>query len=230
MRLNSDEYDIKDYISFKEKPKWWNRLPVFTNNMNTISEMISKIGLENIGTNFHTSAKICPSFNNLFRNSLLIKSPAEMYIELTNESCTWISSNELISISAHPGPQLPKRFEENYYYLKFQLPILFAMNKSNSMVIQNPTLYNEVDYNVCPNLTYIPKNTAQEVNIIAFFKKPKNNQKIVHHIKCDQVLGLYTFTHPADNFVEKNLLSKPFNAIRQRKSFLGTWNKIGLHK
>jgi hypothetical protein len=220
--LKPEDYTITNYFSVKESPKWWKELTPFIYGYKSLKEFFKKYGLygSTSGTNIPITAKICPSLNLLFKNSIQVKSPAEIYIECDESGWCWKSSNSEIEIHEHPNEQAPKYLGEKYFFLKFVFPFRYMTNENCSLVIQDPILYNQMDYHVCPAVTEIKANTPMQMNIIVLLEKPK--EKTIHHINFGDTLAMFSFSKGINSLSHKKLTKNTFEI---RKTFLGAYKK-----
>jgi hypothetical protein len=216
-----EDYTVTNYFNAKEVPKWWKELTPFINGYKSLKEFFKKNGLYGSGEGFPITAKICPSLNLLFKNSIQVKSPAEIYIECDESGWCWKSSNSEITIVEHPNEQAPKYLGEKYFFIKFVFPFRYATNENCSLVIQDPILYNQAAYRICPAVTKINANTPMQMNIIALLEKPK--ERTIYHINFGDTLALLSYSKEINSLTHKKL---PKNTYEIRKTFLGAYKKI----
>jgi hypothetical protein len=218
--------DITHYFkeTKKYRPNWWNNLSSFWWGEKSLKSFFEKYGLFGKFSDVPETAKMCPAFHGLFSNSIALKSPAEIFIQTEGDNLSWKSSNKSISIAIHNKEQAPEYLGEKYHFVKFQFPILYAVDKPCTLVIQNSTLYNSNDYEVCPGMVNLSSKTPMVINIICLFEKNKNKQTYL--ISPDQVLGLYTFSEPISCLEQRDLYSSFGDPISQRKYFINWHKKI----
>jgi hypothetical protein len=228
LSLNEDQYDLEDFIKYKNNPNWWKRLNIFKNGKKNLMDYISSYGLQGLNSSSHLTAKVCPSFHSVFKNSIILKSPSEIIFEVTQNSINWVTSNPLITIDYHPEDQIPEYLGEKYFFIKFKLPFIFISDKKCSYVIQNPTLYNDVFYEVCPGQIELESNKSINLNVITLVKKPLIGKKEIYTIKAGESLAMLTFSEKINSIKHKKILTAKYSNWNHRKSFIGSWKKNDL--
>jgi|TARA_R110000787_G_scaffold46734_1_gene113503 hypothetical protein len=118
--------------------------------------------------------KTCPGFINLYKRSLLITSPFDIYIELGDDkiiSSTAGQTNFKIA-DIHSEEQFLKYIPNNKKYkfiIKINLPFFIDTNISLSM---NPSYYHFNDLNVLPGI--LPFNYKGDIHFFIPIEKEKN--------------------------------------------------------
>jgi hypothetical protein len=225
-QLDKSHYDINDFLLFKSPPNWWKKLTPFIHNATSIKQLIEKDGMHSLKNS--NSAKLCPSFHSVFKNSVLIKSPAEIFLEVNKFGYDWNASNNLINITHHPNNQAPEYLGEKYHFIKFELPFDYFVDKKCSLVIQNPTLHNKMFYEVCPGQIELLPNQALPINLVCLIDKSTSNEKSIYHIKCGEVLAMLTFSETIQSLTPFEISKSNKKNWAMRKSFIGSWKKDSL--
>lgn len=132
--------------SSKELPSWYKKITPLKER-------------EFVNNSIGFNVKTCPSFLDIFKNSLLAKSPCDAIIEydkygyttifpdeetrnlLTITSHTWNMTADYVSFKASEYKQLGPDWDENFQNIKLTLPILLSTKKKRRKVIFMPSFY-----------------------------------------------------------------------------------------
>lgn len=136
---------------------------------------------------FMDSVKTCPSFMNSFKNRIIIRNIADLYVGNSNGTIQFRSSHpfgEEKHINFHKSSQLGNEFpfQTGMFKdpVKFLSPFLFCFSETVDVII-NPVWWDKSNETVqaIPGLVRIPKNDPIEFNINTFVKQPEKNTSYV---------------------------------------------------
>ena len=206
---DGDKKVLSQYITkaVEEPPGWWKELTPFVNQKKSVSEVINTINdaeferLSN-GESPATSKK-CPGIIHHLTHSLLIKSPCDVLIDVTNDSISWVASSKYMSVSLHHPAQVGK-FGKDYFIVKFCIPIHLTTDLPCQAVYIDPVFYNDNGYRISPGLFPDTFDGTVDINIITIF--PKGAKK--YYIKNGSVLALLQFDRKIKNVRNVDLSEK----------------------
>jgi hypothetical protein len=181
---------------------WWSSLKSNIGGWKSNLEFISHHQKENIKNHTNNvlggirTVKSCPGISGMFRNSYLIKSPADLSITITkNGQFVWNSSNDLIRISDdHPREQFVTDegdLFKNKIAIKFEFDIEIKTPDIPYIYIQ-PMYHNNIWFDVATGTIKPPYTKGIPLSVIAFVDLPEDKE-ITHHINFGDVLSYIWF-------------------------------------
>ena len=191
---------IIDYTK-NNLPKWWKNLTPNTIDKNTILDKLyfnhKEKGIE-FGVHSYGlyTAKSCPSFIELFKNSYIIKAPCEMFIEIDakNKQWRWMStSKDLFSIDSHDlQSQLQWGNEyKNILNLKFELKAGVKTTKyPYNVIYMDPLFYNNFKLRMVPGILPLIPNYMAAFNLHFYLNFDDFKDRETIHIKEGDVLSI----------------------------------------
>ena len=217
---DKDHYSIDEIIApvVKNVPSWFEKLTPYINGTKTVLDAWRSIEPnERNNARVYSTAKMCPSFHNLFRNSFLVKFPCDMMVEYDDNNWVWnVPSNENpLGLGMHSAHQ--HGFSErlnNYHIMKFEIPLQLTSTKNLDIMFFDPIYWESVPYRVAPGVMNIGgKNSAIHMNVIVFFEK--NGERNAYHFRKGQPMCLMntsekvqlTETNDIKNFHRKRFAS-----------------------
>lgn len=222
--IESAENFIKVFSN--ENPSWWKKTKLFLFENKTIIDFF-----KNIANSWSTeipilTIKSCPGMHSLFKRSLLIKFPCDIFLKTEkNGNYTWRSSNSNIKIETHISPQAPYYIGENFIVIKFVIPIQYCLDKDSLAWYSDPILYKNQPYNIVPGIIEASKNKRFELNIVSLF--PKEDKEYL--FMAEDPLSLLTFSEKVSTFEQNSKVKKMPRAVGESKSFIGSFQKSNRH-
>lgn len=153
--------------------------------------------------------KTCPGFINLYKRSLLITSPFDIYIELDEDRIieSEAGQTQFNVAKLHSNEQFLDYTPNNKYKFIMKINLPFYINTNVSLHI-SPSIYHFNNFNILPGI--IPNNYEGQMNFFIPIKKERDEL----HIKKGDPLFLMT------PLCEKTIQLK-FEKLKQnKKNFL----------
>jgi len=177
-----------------DTPNWWRKLDFYRNKAKSVLDLWSKLSRDEkqeiVG---FTTARACPAFRELFKNSFLVRFPTDLLLETTaNAEYTWKSPTEgFIEVNWHETELVGSSISENYIVIKFLLPFLIAAKGTKALFL-DPIYYKDQPFKVTPGVIEMKDNSVGiPLNIVVFFQK----KDAVYHFKKDDPICLAYFTN-----------------------------------
>ena len=102
------------------------------------------------------NASTCPSFNEIFKNSYILKTPVDLYVEIDKKGIIVTSSNsDIIDVANHDlQTQLWGGFNPNLLNVKFEIFGVMAktLNKSSKIIMLDNIYYSDLPFRVMPGI------------------------------------------------------------------------------
>ena len=221
---NAAHFEFEDYIGTTAKtkqPTWFQELTQFVNNCKNKNEFLKEhfswvlsAGPE---ANFKT-AKSCPAFINLFKQSLALKTAADIYIKITRDasgdfSYFWNTRDDFWMIDSH-SPLQSGSISERCVILKFNSAIFWAPSQDTQYQYLDAYMHNEIPYRVFPGSVVQKKNTVSSVNMPVMF--PAKEAEYI--IEAGTTLGYLYFDKPIKK-VERKDMKEEYNR-NQHKAYV----------
>lgn len=114
------------------------------------------------------NASTCPSFNEIFKNSYILKTPVDFFIEVERNKIKILSSNErVLEIASHPlKEQLWGDFNKNLINIKFEMKAFIkTLNKRTNMVFLDNIFYSDLPFRVMPGILPIDPKYPVAINL-----------------------------------------------------------------
>lgn len=194
--------DLSDIIvpcGGKDSP-WWQGLPSFTNGMKSLKEVAKNLAIEKfnkmperlanekdhrweeISPTELKTMKWCPGVTSLFETSFLLKSPADVTIQIskTMDFVVAHSVDRILHITGHPFDQLKSSYNmfRGKFNIKFTLPVVTMNTHGIPYVFMNPTYHANPIWDVIPGV--INKQYSKGIPLIV------NTLVDVKHLSFDE--------------------------------------------
>lgn len=114
------------------------------------------------------NASTCPSFVEIFKNSYVLKTPVEFYIEVEGNKIKILSSNKkILGTASHPlKEQLWGDFNEDLINIKFEIAaVVKTLNKRINIVMLDNIFYSDLPFKVMPGVLPIDPKYPVALNI-----------------------------------------------------------------
>lgn len=206
-------FEPDDYFGTKAKtkqPKWWRDLSMFEGGIKTKAEFIAKEWEKIMGgdpTNSGRTAKACPAFINFFKQSIALKTPSDIYIDVFKNAAnedrfefTWKTADNFWDISMHSEEQLGDKSDESIV-LKFSHDVCWRADQDCQFQYVDPFIDNMVHYRVCPGIIRLKKGDIGSFNMPVFFAKREEK----YWIPAGTTIGYLQFDKPIRSWVRKDL-------------------------
>lgn len=122
---------------------------------------------------YYRTIKTCPAFINLFKRSLLVKSPFDIFMEFNDVDVIHFKAGQtnFPAIEKHTGLQFLDYVPQNKFkfIIKLNLPIVFETNVSLHLSESN---YHFNNFSVLPGI--FPKNSSHKMIVFIPIEKEKN--------------------------------------------------------
>lgn len=213
-----DQYnniDISDYLIplNKNKPEWFSKLKGRKNDITGISNI-----------------KTCPSVLDLFKNSLTLISPCDFSVEVSQMG--WKVSQmpfDWLKIDSHtatsPGlyTQMGYDFNQNFFNLKFNIPIIISPTRKKVKFIFLSTFFNDPvsDIIIPPGIaTLLPENPLHlNLNSFVDLTGLKGSESLVINFRQGQPLSNIYFPDGIPKLVKNEKLK-----YKPRKTHYLDWS------
>ena len=200
------DYSLHDYLvpALTKRPDWFK----------TLKQDISRFTGLNVST--------CPSFVDLFKKSLLYKSPCDILIEVQNRNLTVTlpeNSNDWFHISTHSDydgiDQMGTMWNNNLKNFKLNTPVKISGNSKFEGIFMDPMYYNyNTNLRVAPGTLTITRDYTLQPNLNMFIDISEDSKT---HIKAGEVLALVYFPNGVPRLKEKELKDTP------KRKFIGDY-------
>lgn len=207
-------FEPDDYIGhgFADKaPKWYRDLTPFEDGIKHKIEFIKKhwgrIINSSSATSFKT-AKTCPAFINFFKQSIAMKTPADIFIEIFKDEKTgdiqwqWKTTDNFWTISGHDDAQIGD-MSENSLVLKFSHEIMWMADEDCQFQYVEPFITNMVHYRVCPGVIHLKKGSMGSFNMPVFFSRTPGQ----YYIPAGTTIAYIQFNKPIKKLIRKNMMN-----------------------
>lgn len=220
---NLDGYfDISDYFvkSTNNLPDWYKKV-----------KAVKSIPFKDKGfAHSASNVKTCPSFVDLFKNSLVFKCPIDIDIEVGMNGMDYTTpteSHHMLTVTTHTlikeksGSQMGKFWDDTMQNIKLSLPItMWASHKKTKMIFLPNTYFDpRQELQVAPGIAdLLPDNPLQmAVNFFVDLKGlgPVSTKTI--NLKNGQPLGLIYFPGGLPQ------IERGYTVPKLRKNFFGDW-------
>lgn len=155
-----------------------------------------QLACDHINSDALGTAKTCPGIRRVIKNSVLVKAPCDIAIDIYSDgSWMWKAPNNmLIELGedhgtgqfglpwTRPGSQLFK----NKRVLKFKLPLIVRTDGEPFIFLQ-PQFHTDFPFEIV-NGVIAPPSPSTSLNIVTFFKVPEDGDTLSVHIKEGDVL------------------------------------------
>lgn len=165
--------NVEDIFELNKRPKWFlDTSPIIFGEKNQY-EFLSKCPYDVIGNNeTFSTVRSCPGVNRHFSNSLLIKFPADVWIDIGEDGWFHKCSNRDIEIGSHSIEQAPNYLGENWHIFRFDLNITLRCEYENKAIYVNPLMWKKQDYYVSPGVWQTGDESGPDMlNILCLFNK-----------------------------------------------------------
>lgn len=213
--------NIEDILEVGRKPKW------FLDTSPIIFDKVSKYEFidtcpDHLLYNYESfsTIKSCPAVNKHFSNSILLKFPCDVILDIREDGCTFKGSNKDVLMNVHAPEQAPKYISDNWFIIKFNLNLSLRTEKENKAIFINPLMWKHQNYHVSPGIWESGDITGPNLlNVIVFFEKTtfkkyffKRNDPLAVLQFYDRIDSLEKEDH--SHFIEKrhNGIKSFFNA------------------
>lgn len=197
MKLLFDDYDESTYIDLDDiavitshdKPQWYKEIkPYISKYQDEYYENIFAVAEKDWNSIFEEkigkTIKVCPGMHSLFRHTLLLKFPQNIFLETNADGeYRWNipDTNQLgksvLTVAAHNSKQAVG-FADNYIILKFCYNMYLKPDEDSNLSFLDPILYNDQPYKVLPGIVELnSKRPGIQLNVITLF--PKINKKYI---------------------------------------------------
>lgn len=201
---------LEDYIGTTAKtkqPNWFQDLKLFIYDCANKKEFIKNNFNLLVGTgrdvNFKT-AKGCPAFINFFKQSMALKTTADIYISVHSHeglySYRWVVKDPFWGIEEHAAEQVGS-LSDRAIVLKLFSPLAWTCSEDTQYQFIDPFIKNDVPYRVCPGNVVQKKGAVARVNMPVFL--PKKDAEYV--IEAGSTLGYLHFDKPIRSIKRKDL-------------------------
>lgn len=153
----------------KHMPPYWNKLKEGFDLGKTIKANTDDDFYIKENKRSRLNASTCPSFVEIFKNSYLLKTPVEYYIEMDNNGISVTSSNpKVMNINSHDlKTQLWGSFNPNVRNIKFEFFDLTAktLNKSTKAIMIDNIFYTDLPFRVLPGVLPLSSKYPSSFNL-----------------------------------------------------------------
>jgi len=197
MKLFFDDYNDTTYtdfediavISSRDKPQWFKDIkPYISKYEDQYYENIFAVAKKDWNGIFEEkygkTIKVCPGMHSLFRHTLLLKFPENLFLETTAAgNYRWRIpeanrlGNSLLTVQEHNSRQAVG-FADNYIIIKFCYNVFIKPDEEINLSFLDPILYNDQPYKVLPGIVELGgKRKGVQLNIICLL--PKKDEKYI---------------------------------------------------
>lgn len=181
-------FEPDDYfgVSMKHKqPPWWKKLTPFEggfkNQIDFVKEFWERIIDSESATSFKT-AKSCPAFINFFKQTIELKTPADIFIEINHDpkdgwGFKWRTTDNFWTLSGHSDAQVGD-LAEHSMVIKFSHELMWKADQDCQFQYIDPFIKNMVHYRVCPGIIHLKKGSMGSFNMPVFFAKKEDKYMI----------------------------------------------------
>lgn len=133
--LFEDTFDVHPMRS----SMWYKQTPVTANGLTSAS---TNADIIRSGDDLRATAKMCPSINQLMRNSILVKAPCDFSVVIDGDDFSVRSSDPRIEFESHHPEQWQYGgiFDE-MINLKIDLKFTFSMDREETVMWMNPMFH-----------------------------------------------------------------------------------------
>lgn len=215
--------NIEDILEVGRKPKW------FLDTSPIILDKVSKYEFidtcpEDTLYNQETFSTIrsCPAVNKHFSNSILLKFPCDVILDIKEEIFNFKTSNKDITFNIHNASQAPKYISDNWFIFKFMFNLSLRTEKENKAIFINPLMWKHQNYHVSPGIWESGDITGPNMlNVIVFFEKTLKK----YFFKRNDPLAILQFYDRIDSLEKEDhthYIEKRYSGV---KSFFGASHK-----
>lgn len=211
---NNEHFEFDDYIGSRAKnlPQWWKRLSMYAHDSKSMKELLVKDFdyFFKGGNNTPKSAKGCPAFINLWKQSFALKTPSDLFIKIYESFdenkkkkewfWEWSGASPMIDISGHSDWQGGDLAKDNLI-LKMSWSFAFQATEHTQFQYVDPYIANPIHYRVVPGVIDLKKNSIACMNMVTLW--PKKQEE--YWIPAGSTLGYVQLTKPIKSFHKKDL-------------------------
>lgn len=201
-------FEAEDYLSTTAKtkqPTWFQGITQFIEGCNNKKQLLDtcfdKVMGYEPGSNLKT-AKACPAFINLFRQSIGLKTTADIYISIKEDTAKWVVHDPFWNMNSHTPNQIGILIDR-YWVLKFSSCFTWITSEDTSYQYTDPSIINDVPYRVIPGSIVQPKGKGSQFHMpVLFSREPRD-----YVIPKGTTIAYLTFDRPIRT-VKRTDLSK----------------------
>ena len=212
-------FELDDYFekSINHLPGWYSKIKA------NKSTPFKSFGHSESSSNIKT----CPSFVDLFKNSLIFKCPIDVDIKISKNKFDYVvptGSHPMLSITSHTmveektGSQMGQYWNNNIQNIKFSLPLtMWTSQKKTKLIFLSNFYFNpRQEMQVAPGIVdFLPSNPLEmSVN---FFIDLKDHEEKTINLKSNEPLALMYFPEGLPE------LKRGYETQKLRKKFYGDW-------
>lgn len=207
-------FEPKDYFGSgagEKMPGWYKSLTPweggFKNKLEFIKEKWDDIMNSGGATSFKT-AKTCPAFINFFKQTISLKTPADIFIEVYQNKKTgdwefkWKTTDNFWTLSAHSNGQVGT-MSEHSMVIKFSHEVMWKADQDCQFQYVDPFIQNMVHYRVCPGVIHLKKGSMASFNMPVFFARKADK----YLIPAGSTIAYVQFDKPIRRFIRANMLN-----------------------
>lgn len=205
-------FEPNDYfgVEYKERqPKWYRDLTPweggFRRQIDFVKEYWERIMESRSATSFKT-AKTCPAFINFFKQSIALKTPADIFIEIYQNKETqewefkWKTTDNFWTLSGHADAQVGA-ISQGSMVLKFSHELMWMADQDCQFQYVDPFIQNMVHYRVCPGIIHLKKGSIGSFNMPVFFAKTEGK----YLIPQGSTIAYVQFDKPVRKMIHKDM-------------------------
>ena len=201
------DYGVEDFFTscVKKKPHWFTSLKK-----------------QHINVQQHMNVKTCPSFIDVFKKSMLYRTPTDLVFSIRNNAVTvhtpdglndWFASTSHTS-SGHYN-QMGDEWNKNLYNIKLNPSIKFSSKKQIDLVFMDSIYYN---YNkgimVAPGTMTINPKVVLQPNLNMFIDVSEDRDVLM---KAGEVISMVYFPEGIPVFEKRKIIDTP------KRKFIGDY-------
>lgn len=191
----------------QSKPKWWDKITPLLNGYKSFKKFVFETPIDFlVNKPTFATVKTCPGIIDLFKQSLVLKFPHDIIIEILDDGrYIPISPSQEAMVSFHNPDQAPG-FSDNFVILKICSNFVFTTNKDSQVMFVNPLLYKDQSssYQVVPGVVKIKKNRIEMANVIVAFPKKAGR----YYFEAGEPIALMTFDEPIQSVTQKDFTAQ----------------------
>ena len=208
-------FEPKDYFGSgmaDKVPRWYQDLTPweggFKRQIDFIKEQWERIITSSSATSFKT-AKTCPAFINFFKQSIALKTPADIFIETFQDEETkewkyrWKTTDNYWTITGHADAQVGG-LADHSMVLKFSHELMWMADEDCQFQYVDPFITNMVHYRVCPGVIHLKKGSIGSFNMPVFFARKADK----YLIPAGTTIAYVQFNKKINRMIRKNMMKE----------------------
>ena len=154
----------------------------------------------------HKTAKSCPAFINFFKQTVALKTPSDIFIEVYEDKenndfgIKWKTTDNFWTVSMHSNEQIGE-LSNHSLVVKFSHDCMWTASEDCQFQYVDPFIQNMVHYRVCPGIIHLKKGSMGSFNMPTFFAKRADK----YYIPAGTTIGYVQFDKPIHKFIKKNM-------------------------